>query len=310
MHPSDYLKSLLVANDATHAMQAAVDRVREVFDCDVAWSGLLDGDCLHMGAHAGLSTPEMSATWRLEVGAGIGGRAAQLARPHKSSDYQHDARRVPAKRVIDNEGIVAVLVVPILTADRTLGVLYAASHTPRRWADDEVRRLERISHYLAVRLKQLDVDGRFAAEAQIQRERADAATTALRSASELVNSLTRSRHIESALESTAAAAHTRIELRDKGGTILHAAGPRRDPAQKPLLSGELDSETGLIVALFSAHPERSIADPAIRLAYDALRLQLLRLRERELTTERLRGELLDQLLTGRLVNVQIGRAHV
>ncbi|HLR45193.1 MAG TPA: GAF domain-containing protein, partial [Brevibacterium sp.] len=157
MDPSDYLKALLVANSATQAMQAAVDRVRDVFACDVAWTGLLHEDeCLHIGAHAGLRTPEMPGTWRLEVGAGIGGRAAQLGRAHKSNDYQHDARRVPAKRVIDNEGIVAVLVVPILAADRTLGVLYAASRTPRRWSDDQATRLETISHYLAVRLKQLD----------------------------------------------------------------------------------------------------------------------------------------------------------
>src|SRR5699024_10941593 len=200
MEPSYCRKALLGANSAPQGMQAAVDGGRDVFACDVACTCQLHEDeCRRIGPPAGLRHAQMPGTWRLEVGAGIGGRAAQLGRAHKSNDYQHDARRVPAKRVIDNEGIVAVLVVPILAADRTLGVLYAASRTPRRWSDDQATRLETISHYLAVRLKQLDVDGRFAAEAERHRVRADATTAALRSTAELVNSLARSTHLEAAM---------------------------------------------------------------------------------------------------------------
>lgn len=314
--PSRYLRALLVANDATQAMQAAVERTRQVFDCDVSWTGLIDDDCLHMGASSGLSTPEMAATWRLEVGAGIGGRAALLARPHKSNDYQHDARRVPAKRLIDNEGIMTVLVVPVLAADRTLGVLYAASRTPHTWSDDEVSTLESISHYLGVRLKQLDVDGRLQAKAQAQHRRAEETTGALRSMAELVNRLTQCTQIESAMEATAAAVHATVELKDEHGGLLHAAGPRRHPEHTTLLSGDVDTDTGLTLSMSSAavrhgpdapahspgDPPDAQRDPTIRLAFDALRLQLLRLREREQTTEYLRGELLDQLLTARLVD--------
>lgn len=302
--PNRFLKGLLVANDATQAMQTAVEQVREVFECDVSWTGVLHDSLLQMGAYSGLSTSEMAAAWRLEVGAGIGGRTAQLGRPHKSIDYQHDARRVTAKRLIDNEGIVTVLVVPILAADRTLGVLYAASRTARRWTDGEVERLETISHYLAVRLKQLDVDGRVEAEAVAQRRRADEAAAGLRAASELVNSLTHGQQIESALDTTATAARARIELRDDQGQLLHAAGPRRTDTQKALFSGELESGSGLYISLLSEDSQQSTGEPAVRLIYDVLRLQLLRLRERDRTTENLRGELLDQLLTGRIVDPQ------
>lgn len=300
--PNRFLRGLLVANDATQAMQTAVSRVRDVFDCEVSWTGITHDDYLHMGAYSGLSTSEMAAAWRLEVGAGIGGRCAQMGRPHKSNDYQHDARRVPAKRLIDNEGIVTVLVVPILSADRTLGVLYAASRTPRKWSEDEVERLESISHLLAVRLKQLDVDGRQEAEALTQRRRADEAVAALRSASELVKSLTHGEQIESALEATATAAQARIELRDEQGQLLHAAGPRSSDSQRTLVSGEIDSGSGLHVSLLSDNPQQSAGAPAMRLIYDVLRLQLLRLRQRDRTTETFRGEVLDQLLTGRIVD--------
>lgn len=314
--PSSYLSALLVANDATQAMQSAVERTRQVLAADVSWTGLVEDGCLEMGASSGLGTPEMTAAWRLEVGAGIGGRAAQRRRPHKSNDYLHDARRVPAKRLIDNEGIVSVLVVPILSADRTLGVLYAASRTPRTWADDEVHILESISHYLGVRLKQLDVDGRLQAEAHRQHDRADAATESLRSAAELVNRLTQCTRIESAMEGTAAAVHACIELRDERGALLHSAGPRKGPGRTTLLSGEVGAGTGLTLTVQSAGPSLSPGGTprprdgaahssrihAIRLAFDALRLQLLRLREREQTTEHLRGDLLDQLLTARVVD--------
>ncbi|GAA2093695.1 MULTISPECIES: helix-turn-helix domain-containing protein [Brevibacterium] len=294
-----YLEALLVANDPTQAMQAAVHQVRRTFGCDVSWTGLVEDGCLRMGTASGLRTPEMSAVWRLEVGSGIGGRAALLGRPHKSSDYQHDARRVPAKRVIDNEGIVTVLVVPLLSADRTLGVLYAACRRPRAWADEDVGQLETIGRYLAVRLEQLDVDGRAEAEARSHRERADAASAALRSAADLAHGLMGADRIEEAVQTASTALDVRIELRDEGGRLLHSGGRQ---GGRTLLSGELEPGGSLRLALLSADAHRSADEPALRLAYEVLRSQLLRLGERERTTERLRGDLFDQLVTGRLAD--------
>ncbi|GAA1934499.1 hypothetical protein GCM10009689_12920 [Brevibacterium antiquum] len=76
-----FLSALMTAKDTALAMQAAVEHVSAALQCDISWTGLIaNDDLLHMGAHHGVRTPEMSVTWRLAVGDGIGGRAASAVR--------------------------------------------------------------------------------------------------------------------------------------------------------------------------------------------------------------------------------------
>jgi len=156
-----FLRRLLAANDTTQALQIAVDHVVEALGCAVSWAGLVEGDYLVMGAHCGLISAEMRSAWRLKVGEGIGGKVAAERRPYMSRDYRHDSRRVPLmKRLIDNEGIQATLVVPLLMGDQALGVLYGAQRRPYPWSEEEQVVLDQIGRDLAIRLRQLDVDGR------------------------------------------------------------------------------------------------------------------------------------------------------
>lgn len=306
-----FLSSLLTANDATQAMQAAVSHVSDSLRCDISWTGLAEqDDQLHMGVHHGLRTPEMSATWRLAIGDGVGGRAALLARTQKSSNYLHDSRRVPAKRLIDNEKIATVLVTPLSASGSPVGVLYAAHRQLRAWTPDDVDQLESVSHYLSIRLEQLRQDAQTKSTVRSFKRRAVAADSALRSSSKLIESLTNTEEIGSTLDVAAVALNARIELHDDQGLTLHAAGPDEASCRGPRLSSTLGRRSRLSIRLLGVDDQPSPADTPVWLALNTLRLQLLRLSERAATREKLRGELLDNLLTGKFTDAGHARRQL
>ncbi|MDA3146050.1 helix-turn-helix domain-containing protein [Leucobacter sp. UCMA 4100] len=304
MSQTNYLRALLVANDATQALQAATERAREILACDVSWAGLVEGDYLVIGAHSGLNTPEMAANWRLGLGVGIGGTAASEGRPRKSNDYQHDSRRVPAKRLIDNEGIVATLVVPIMTAEKAVGVLYVGFRGAHHWQDDEVTTLEAVSHDVAVRLKQLDVDGSTQLVARQQEARALLAEEELRAAAEFVSTVWRNNEVGSVLTALAAALDAQVTLVDDGGHELFIARrgiTDREGPREAMNVGEVVVEHAGGLRLRWQRPAAAapFSDALDAVLLGAAQLHLQRLAERERAFESFRGELVEQMLTGK-----------
>lgn len=299
-----FLAALVTAADSSRAMQAAADEVRETLRCDVSWVGFAQPDgYLHIAADSGLRTAEMRTGWKLKVGTGIGGRAAELSRTLKTNDYRHDARRGPGKQFIDDEGIVTVLVVPIAAGDALFGVLYAAHRRMRTWTDDEVEYLERVGYFLAVRMTQLDGDRRAARQLLAFRQRATAVHSAMRSMADLLSELVGAEDIPSALEASATVLNARVELIVESGGVLYAAGPTKAACAGTPLRLHIDRVTGSALELTPVLAEPALADPPLRLGLNALGLLVLRLRERASTRESLRGELLDALLSGRIQNL-------
>lgn len=298
-----YLRRLLAANDPTQALQIAVDHVVSEFGCAVSWAGLIDGDYLVMGAHCGVLSTEMASAWRLKVGEGIGGRVASERRPHMSRDYRHDSRRVPVmKRLIDDEGIQATLTVPLLVGERALGVLYAAQRRPYPWSLAEQERLNEIGQDLAIRLRQLDVDGR-------REERATAANTAFRRALEaqragaaLAAGLTAQDDPASAFDLLAFEVGSLVELRDHTGRLIRSAGSIDKGNARVVWRREIEGTEGLTLTVVDVRELDEVSEATILLATGLFRLQYLRLGERERTVQRLSGEMLEQLLTGRIAD--------
>ncbi|SMY04341.1 GAF domain-containing protein [Brevibacterium aurantiacum] len=294
------LSSLLAANTPAQAMQAAVGYVSEALRCDISWTGIVESDDqLHMGAHHGLTTPEMSTVWRLAVGEGIGGRAVSLGRTQRSSNYLHDSRRVPAKRLIDNESIATVLVSPLTAAGQPTGVLYAAHRELREWSPQDVDHLETTAHRLSMRLQQLTLLRQTERTVRSLQRKAVGVESALQSSSEFIEALTNTGEIDSALEVAAVFLNANIEIHDSRGRTLHTAGPDEVGCAGTRLTCELGNRSALSLRIHQVDMEPSPADTPIRLAIGALRLQLLRLGERAEAREELRGELLESLLTGR-----------
>lgn len=298
-----FLRRLLAANDATQALQIAVDHVVGALRCAVSWAGLLDGEYLVMGAHSGLISTEMSSAWRLKVGEGIGGRVAAERRPYMSRDYRHDSRRVPLmKRLIDNEGIQATLVVPLLMGDEALGVLYAAQRQPYPWAEAEQQALDRIGQDLAIRLRQLDVDGRREQRVRVAELRYERTLSAQRGCAVLAGSLSAQEDSGAALDLLALKVGGLVELRNRDGRLLRSAGGVGDGNPRVVWRRELQGTDGLTVSVVDVADLDEVAATTVELATGLFRLQFLRLREHARTVEQLHGEMLDQLLTGRIAD--------
>ncbi|URM96836.1 helix-turn-helix domain-containing protein [Actinomadura madurae] len=298
-----FLRRLLAANDATQALQIAVDHVVEALGCAVSWAGLIEGEYLVMGAHAGLISTEMSSAWRLKVGEGIGGRVAAERRPYMSRDYRHDSRRVPLmKRLIDNEGIQATLVVPLLMGDEALGVLYAAQRRPYPWAEAEQQVLDRIGQDLAIRLRQLDVDGRREERVRVAELKYERTLGAQRECAVLAGSLAAQEDSGAALDLLALKVGGLVELRNRDGRLLRSAGDVGDGNPRVVWRRELQGTGGLTISVVDVVDLDEVAAATVELATGLFRLQFLRLREHERTVEQLHGEMLDQLLTGRIAD--------
>ncbi|MFT4287982.1 helix-turn-helix domain-containing protein [Nocardioides sp.] len=298
-----YLQRLLAANDATQALQVAVDQVVDVLGSDVSWTGLVDDGYLVMGAHRGLISTEMASAWRLKLGEGIGGRVAAEGRPHVSRDYLHDRRRVPLmKRLIDNEGILATLTVPLLIAESTIGVLYAAQRRVYDWQEWEEQAVTEIAHDLAVRLRQLDIEGRAAARATAAQDSRDRVMRFAADCARLAASFTNQSDPAAALDLLALELGARVELRLPDGSLVRAAGEYGEGNPFTAWRATLTDPEGLVLAVIGTRQPDDAAQAMIELASSLFRLQLARSVERDRTLQRVSGELLDQLFSGRVTD--------
>jgi sugar diacid utilization regulator len=141
--------------DVERVLQAIVRRSRTLLGTEVAYLMLLDeerGDA-YMRVTEGTSTPGFMDI-RLELGVGLGGLVAATARPHWTSDYVGDRDYVHAvDDAVLAERLTAILGVPLRVGRRVLGVLFAADRGPRLWAQEEVSLLASLGAHAAIALE-------------------------------------------------------------------------------------------------------------------------------------------------------------
>jgi len=196
-------------------LDAIVRRARTLLHTDVAYLTLIDaerGDT-YMRATAGV----VSATFRvvrLAMGAGLGGLVAGTATPYATDCYADDERFKHVRSVdtaVDDEGLVAILGVPLLLGPQVLGVLFAADRTRRSFGHEQISLLSSLAAHAAIA-----IDG-----ARLL-EDARAAVRDLNAANTLVR-----RH--SAAVERAAEAHDRFTgLVLRGGTVDDVAAAVTD----------------------------------------------------------------------------------
>jgi hypothetical protein len=90
---------------------------------------------------------------RLPMGAGLGGLVAQTATPYTSADYPEDERFRHMRHIdtaVGEEGLVSILGVPMRLGARVIGVLFAANRSERPFAQEEVTLLGSLAAHAAV----------------------------------------------------------------------------------------------------------------------------------------------------------------
>jgi hypothetical protein len=137
-------------------LTAIVRRARQLLGTDVSYLTLNDpsrGDT-YMRVTDGSVSARFQAL-RLPMGAGLGGLVAQTAAPYATASYFSDARFKHTHEINDgvrDEGLVAILGVPLIRGSEVIGVLFAADRTERTFDRSEVSLLGSLAAHAAIAL--------------------------------------------------------------------------------------------------------------------------------------------------------------
>ena len=325
---------LAALRDPDAVLSAIVRRARTLLGTDVTYLTLVDEEAgdTYMRITEGSVSARFQAV-RLPMGGGLGGLVAETRRPYWTASYGEDNRFRHIGDVdaaVTDEGLVAILGVPLLLGQRAIGVLFAANRAKRPFARAEVALLASLADFAAI-----------AIDNARRLDETRAALTDLSAANQLVQ--VHSRSVERAAE-----AHDRFfELVLQGGDVQDVAHAVAEVLDGPLVvidhMGELlatvggarPPDTSEVVAAFSAWEGSGhavhrrgwwyapvAAGPdrlgAMALSHDenldqgdvrvlergamVTALLLLLQRSRAEAEQRVRGELLDDLLSDRGVD--------
>lgn len=213
--------------DLDAVLQAIVRRARRLLGTDVAYLTLKDADAgdTYMRVTDG-SVAASFQRLRLPLGAGLGGLVAQTATPFSTPNYPADPQFQHTSEIdsaVREEGLVAILGVPLRLGSTVIGVLMAANRSERPFARDEVTLLSSLAAHAAVAIDNARL---------LQETRA--ALDELNSANQLVRA-----HSESV--ERAASAHDRLaDLVLRGGGVEDVAAAVTDVLGGTLLVLDAD----------------------------------------------------------------------
>ncbi|WP_211336436.1 helix-turn-helix domain-containing protein [Nocardia tenerifensis] len=152
----DTASDLAALRDVDAVLRAIVHRARRLLHADVAYLTVPDPqrDDTYMRVTDGAGAQAFRAC-RLPMGAGLGGLVAQTGMPYCTADYFAD-RRFRHTEAIDSavgeEGIVAILGVPMKLGDRVIGVLFASHRAARPYAPEEIALLVSLAAHATIAL--------------------------------------------------------------------------------------------------------------------------------------------------------------
>ncbi|GGK89410.1 cyclic diguanylate phosphodiesterase [Sphaerisporangium melleum] len=142
--------------DVGAVLEAIVRRARRLLHADISYMTLHDPD--RGDTYMRVTDGSVSAAFRalrLPMGAGLGGLVAQTGTPYASADYFSDGRFRHAGHIdaaVKEEALVAILGVPMRLGAQIIGVLFAANRSARPFAQEEVALLASLAAHAAVAL--------------------------------------------------------------------------------------------------------------------------------------------------------------
>ncbi len=150
----DTASDLAGLRDLDAVLEAITHRARQLLAADVSYMTLWD-DTRH-DTWMRVTDGSISARFqrlRLPPGGGLGGLVAQSGTPYVTADYLADERFKHLDEIdkaVAEEGLVAILGVPMRLGTRVIGVLFAANRSARPFAREEVALLCSLANHAAV----------------------------------------------------------------------------------------------------------------------------------------------------------------
>lgn len=153
----DTANDLASLQDLDAVLRSISQRARRLLDCDVAYLSLFNDDAA--GTYVRVADGSVSGrlqNLRLSLGVGIGGVVARGAAPFATPNYFEDPA-LEHDNIVDQavaeEGLVAILGVPLLVADEVIGVLFAADRRERAYTPDEAALLAALATHAALAIE-------------------------------------------------------------------------------------------------------------------------------------------------------------
>lgn len=150
----DTANDLAGMRDIDAVLNAIVHRARTLLGADVAYMTLTDtdrGDTAMRVTDGSVSAHFQKL--RLGMGEGLGGLVSQTATPYATANYPDDVRFKHTRDIdagVGEEGLIAILGVPLRLGNSVMGVLYAANRAERPFAREEVALLVSLAAHAAV----------------------------------------------------------------------------------------------------------------------------------------------------------------
>ncbi|MFI1393752.1 helix-turn-helix domain-containing protein [Streptomyces sp. NPDC020681] len=140
--------------DLDAVLRAIVQRARSLLGTEVAYLSLNDSSAgdTYMRVTEG-SVSARFQQLRLGMGEGLGGLVAQTARPYVTDSYFDDPRFEHTRAIdtaVGEEGLVAILGVPLMLGSQVIGVLFAADRRERVFEREQVALLASFAAHAAV----------------------------------------------------------------------------------------------------------------------------------------------------------------
>ncbi|MGH3341980.1 MAG: helix-turn-helix domain-containing protein [Carbonactinosporaceae bacterium] len=182
----DTASDLAALRDVDAVLEAIVHRARQLLHADVAYMTLNDHD--RGDTYMRVTDGSVSAQFqrlRLPMGAGLGGLVAQTGTPYVTEGYIEDARfrhTADIDTAVGEEGLVGILGVPMGFGGRVVGVLFAANRGRRPFAREDVALLCSLGAHAAVAIDTT----RVLQETRAALEELSAANETIRARGELV----------------------------------------------------------------------------------------------------------------------------
>ncbi|MFJ6793646.1 helix-turn-helix domain-containing protein [Streptomyces sp. NPDC091268] len=323
----DTAGDLAALRDLDAVLRAITHRAKLLLGTDVTYLSLNDDEAgdTYMRVTDGCVSAAFQQV-RLGMGEGLGGLVAETARPYTTGDYRDDPRfkhTTAIDSAVIEEGLHAILGVPLRLGTRVIGVLYAADRSARTFSPDEVALLSSLADHAAIAIdsaRLMDETRTALVDLNRASQTIEAHNRAIRRAEEAHDKLTDLVLRGGDLTDVATAIGTVLLggtlIHDADGTELARAGadPQPPPAQAVAASrtggravpvdgtwvcAVLAGQELLGSIALTGRPDLGEADRRLFERASVVTALLLLLRRSVAETEdRIRGELLGELLTG------------
>ncbi|MFD7259805.1 helix-turn-helix domain-containing protein [Streptomyces sp. NPDC059874] len=313
--------------DLDAVLKAIVHRAKLLLGTDVTYLSLNDDEA--GDTYMRVTDGSVSAAFqqvRLGMGEGLGGLVAETARPYSTGDYRDDPRfrhTATIDGAVAEEGLRAILGVPLRLGARVIGVLFAADRTARTFTPEEIALLSSLADHAAIAIdgaRLLDETRTALVDLNAASRTIEAHSKAMRRAEDAHDRLTdlvlRGGDVTDVATAIGALLRGGTLIHDAEGTELARAGADPQPPSARAVAasraeGRAVPVAGTWVCAVLAGPEllgsialsgRADLDDADRRLFEragvVTALLLLLRRSVAEAEDRVRGELLGDLLTG------------